>query len=83
MKFVDIPQDGRSKYPALLEDIREATTQDNADKWVLLETFDKPTTARDTASRLKRENPSFEFTSRGTGEVFARYKLPKQRTRGT
>ena len=72
--FVDLPEDGRSKYPALLKALREA----NQDSWAILATFDKAPSARDTARRLKREHPEFEFTSRLnddgiSGTVYARF----------
>ena len=72
--FVDLPADGRSKYPALLDAIREV----GSDRWAELATFDKAPSARDTARRLKGEYPEFEFTSRlnddgVSGTVYARY----------
>lgn len=73
-EFVDLPDDGRSKYPAMLDAIQEAGT----DKWAVLATFDKAPSARDTARRLKKEHGTFEFTSRLnddgiSGTVYARY----------
>ena len=79
--FVDLPQDGRSKYPEILEGIRLGTTQENADQWVKIQDFDRAPSARDASSRLKGENPEFEFKSRvhdeGEGaSVYARYRPP-------
>lgn len=70
--FVDLPDDGRSKYPAKLETIRLESTGPNKGLWVLLRQFDKAPSARDTASRLQAKNPDFEITSRGAG-VYARW----------
>ena len=78
MEFVDLPADGRSRYPALLENIRLATTEDNEELWVKLSQFPSVDSARDTANRLKGTHPLFEFTSRidpngVSGAVFTRY----------
>ena len=73
IEFVDLPPDGRSKYPIMLQTIKEAVTYDEKDKWTELASFDKAPTARDTASRLAKEHPEFEFTSRKTS-VYTRWK---------
>ena len=72
--YVDLPADGRSKYPALLATMREEGV---TEKWAIVRTFDKVPSARDTTRRLKGAYPDFEFTSRqhddGSGSVYARY----------
>jgi hypothetical protein len=78
MEFVELPADGRSKYPALLKEIRDATNPDNLGKWVKLSAFDSASSARDTASRLRGEHPDFAFSSRSDdegpgGAVYASY----------
>lgn len=77
-EFIDLPEDRREKYPALLADIREATTEENREQWVLLAEFGKPGSARDTAFRLKGLNPLFEFITRsdpedGAGYLYVRF----------
>ena len=74
--FVDLPEDGRSKYPALLADIRKHTRR-NPNKWAILVTFTKVGSARDTARRLRHVHPEFEYTTRTnddgiSGTVYAR-----------
>jgi hypothetical protein len=75
--FVDLPPDGRSKYPALLAEIREQSQGSNAGSWALLSEFDEPSVARDAANRLRGTNPLFEFTTRtsdnGEGALYARF----------
>jgi hypothetical protein len=68
MEFVELPADGRSKYPALLSQIRDATNKNNRGKWVKLSSFETAASARDTASRLRGEHPDFAFTSRSDDE---------------
>ncbi len=75
-QFVDLPNDGRSVYPRMLEAIRKADPKGG--KWALLRTFDKVASSRDTTRRLKGVYPDFEFTSRldddgVKGTVYARY----------
>lgn len=78
VEFVELPQDGRSKYKDILESIRLSSTGTNAGRWAYLTEFDKVATSRDAASRLTREHSAFEFTSRSNGDgtggrVYARF----------
>ena len=66
--FIDLPPDPRQKYPALLDAIREATTAENQDQWVILSEFLTPASARDSGSRLRGIYPLFEFASRSDTE---------------
>ena len=85
--FVDLPHDGRSKYPKMLEDIKRDAIAQRTDKWQVIASFKRAPSARDTVSRLKKEYLDFEFSSRlieGSkgAQVFARYKHPKRRPGG-
>lgn len=65
VEFVEeLPQDGRMKYPAILEGIRKASVGAKAGKWAKLTDFDNGPSARDTSNRLGKEHPAFEFTTR-------------------
>ncbi len=67
-EFVDLPEDGRKKYPKLLEAIRKGSVGSNTGRWAHLADFDKVASARDATRRLNREYPSYEFTSRSSGD---------------
>ncbi len=78
VEFVDLPEDGRTKYPQRLEAIRKASVGPNSGQWALLTDMDKVASARDVTRRLSGEHPEFEFTSRSKGDgtggnVYARY----------
>ncbi len=78
VQFVELPEDGRMKYPKLLNAIRRQSIGPNSGQWAHLTDFDKVASARDTARRLAGEYPAYEFTSRSKGDgtggiVYARY----------
>ena len=65
VEFVEeLPQDGRMKYPSILEGNRKASTGSKAGKWAKLTDFDNGPSARDKSNRLRKEHPAFEFTTR-------------------
>ena len=51
------------KYCTVLKAIREA---DEPGKWAIVATFERDGSARDLASKLRRENKDFMFTSSAT-----------------
>ncbi len=77
-EFVDLPEDGRYKFPVQLDAIRKASVGDKAGRWAVIGDYDLVQTARDTVSRLSREHEAFEFTSRSKGDgtganIYARF----------
>lgn len=65
----------KRKYRPLLEDIRAAQPE-HPNRWAVLARFPKPPTAAETAYRLKKTHPEFEFLSQaedGEGVVYARF----------
>jgi hypothetical protein len=76
VEFVDdLPDDGRMKYPAILEGIRTGSVGSKAGKWAVVSDFDNAPSGRDAANRLGKEHPAFEFTTR----TFAEGKVNKLR----
>ena len=77
-EFLDeLPEDGRLKYPAILEGIRKGSVGSKAGKWAKVTEFENGASARDAANRLGKEHPAFEFTTRtaavDTGNVTTIY----------
>ena len=78
VEFVDdLPDDGRHKFPALLEEIRVASAGGNA-RWAVLEHYKNVASAQDSANRLRKLHPAFEFASRSKGDgtgalIYARF----------
>lgn len=65
VEFIDeLPEDGRMRYPVILDGIRRNSVGPNAGKWAKVVDFDNPASGRDAAGRLGREHKAFEFTTR-------------------
>lgn len=78
IEFVDdLPDDGRHKFPALLEEVRLASVGGNA-RWAMIESYKNVASAQDSANRLRKLHPAFEFASRSKGDgtgavIYARF----------
>ena len=78
VEFVEeLPDDGRHKFPAMLEEIRVASAGKPA-RWAVLEDYKNVASAQDSANRLRKLHPAFEFASRSKGDgtgavVYARF----------
>lgn len=61
----DALNDRGDKYGSILRNIREAN---QVGKWAIVMTFERDGSARDLASKLRREHKDFMFTSAVTDE---------------
>lgn len=67
----ELPRDGRSKYPQILDEIRQDDSEGSGG-WTPLKSYDNHASANDAANRLRRGNADFEFAAR-VGTVYAKY----------
>ncbi len=63
MKWIDkAPGKRRGKYRKLLDAVRRSQRK-HPDKWAEIARYDRPSTASEAVTRLKKEHPDFIFRS--------------------